>query len=94
MTFEGAFYKVPRVRMTPKPVQKPHPPLWTAAVSPDTYTLAAKRGLKILTSPAFTPLDILGAFTSKRIVGPSNLTVLAFTHSMFTRDLRGIGGSR
>jgi alkanesulfonate monooxygenase SsuD/methylene tetrahydromethanopterin reductase-like flavin-dependent oxidoreductase (luciferase family) len=40
-------------------VQKPHPPLWTAAVSPDTYTLAAKRGLKILTSPAFTPLDIL-----------------------------------
>jgi natural product biosynthesis luciferase-like monooxygenase protein len=59
MTFDGAFYKVPRVRVTPKPVQSPHPPLWTAAVSPDTYTLAAKRGLKILTSPAFTPLDIL-----------------------------------
>ena len=59
MSFDGAFYKVPRVRVNPKPVQKPHPPLWTAAVSPDTYTLAAKRGLKILTSPAFTPLDIL-----------------------------------
>jgi len=43
----------------PKPVQKPHPPLWTAAVSPDTYALAGKRGLKILTSPAFTPFDIL-----------------------------------
>ena len=59
MSFDGAFYKVPRVRVNPKPVQKPHPPLWTAAVSPDTYTLAAKRGLKILTSPAFTPFDIL-----------------------------------
>src|SRR5207247_4573528 len=41
------------------PVQRPHPPFWSAAVSPDTYTLAAKRGLKILTSPAFTPFDIL-----------------------------------
>ena len=40
-------------------MQKPHPPLWTAAVSPDTYTLAARRGLKILTSPSFTPFDVL-----------------------------------
>ncbi|HSE05445.1 MAG TPA: LLM class flavin-dependent oxidoreductase [Methylomirabilota bacterium] len=59
MSFEGTFYQIPRVQVNPKPVQRPHPPLWTAAVSPDTYTLAAKRGLKILTSPAFTPLDIL-----------------------------------
>jgi natural product biosynthesis luciferase-like monooxygenase protein len=59
VAFQGEFYTVPRVRLFPKPVQKPHPPLWTAAVSPDTYTLAARRGLKILTSPAFTPFDIL-----------------------------------
>ena len=57
--FEGEFYQVRDVCVLPKPVQKPHPPLWTAAVSPDTYTLAAKRGLKILTSPAFTPFEIL-----------------------------------
>jgi len=43
----------------PKPLQKPPPPLWTAAVSPDTYMLAARRGLRLLTSPAFTPFDIL-----------------------------------
>lgn len=59
LAFEGEFYRVPRLRLFPKPVQKPHPPLWTAAVSPDTYALAARRGLKILTSPAFTPFDIL-----------------------------------
>ena len=58
-TFEGEFFQVRDLCVLPKPVQKPHPPLWTAAVSPDTYTLAAKRGLKILTSPAFTPFDIL-----------------------------------
>ncbi len=57
--FEGRFYRVPGVRVLPKPVQRPHPPLWTAAVSPDTYELAGRRGLKILTSPAFTPFDVL-----------------------------------
>jgi len=59
LTFEGEFYRVPGLRVLPKPLQKPHPPLWTAAVSPDTYTLAARRGLRILVSPAFTPWDIL-----------------------------------
>jgi natural product biosynthesis luciferase-like monooxygenase protein len=59
MEFKGAFYEVPPVRVLPKPLQRPHPPLWTAAVSPDTYVLAARRGLKVLTSPAFTPFDLL-----------------------------------
>ena len=59
VSFEGEFYRVPGLRVAPKPLQKPHPPLWTAAVSPDTYTLAARRGLRILVSPAFTPWDIL-----------------------------------
>ena len=59
MEFKGEFYEVPPVRVLPKPLQRPHPPLWTAAVSPDTYVLAARRGLKVLTSPAFTPFDLL-----------------------------------
>src|SRR5262245_31003907 len=58
-TFGGEFYQMRDLQVLPKPVQKPHPPLWTAAVSPETYVLAAKRGLKIQTSPAFTPLDVL-----------------------------------
>jgi natural product biosynthesis luciferase-like monooxygenase protein len=61
VTFEGQYYRVPGVSVTPKPIQKPHPPLWTAAVSPATYAQAARKGLKILTSPAFTPFDILRA---------------------------------
>lgn len=56
--FAGEFYQVPGVSVLPKPVQNPVP-LWTAAVSPDTYRLAARRGFKILTAPSFTPWDIL-----------------------------------
>ncbi|HXH84677.1 MAG TPA: LLM class flavin-dependent oxidoreductase [Candidatus Tectomicrobia bacterium] len=59
LSFQGEFYRFEDVRVLPRPVQRPHPPLWTAAVSPDTYELAARRGLRILTSPAFTPLDLL-----------------------------------
>jgi alkanesulfonate monooxygenase SsuD/methylene tetrahydromethanopterin reductase-like flavin-dependent oxidoreductase (luciferase family) len=59
VSFDGEFHRVRDVMVLPKPIQKPHPPLWTAAVSPDTYTLAARRGLRILTAPSFTPWDIL-----------------------------------
>jgi natural product biosynthesis luciferase-like monooxygenase protein len=57
--FDGEFYRVPGVAVFPKPLQQPHPPLWTAAVSPDTYRLAAQRRFKILTAPSFTPWDLL-----------------------------------
>ncbi len=59
MSFAGEFYQVPELAVLPKPVQRPHPPFWTAAVSPDTFPLAARKGFKILTSPAFTPWDVL-----------------------------------
>jgi natural product biosynthesis luciferase-like monooxygenase protein len=61
LTFEGEFYRIHDLRVLPKPIQRPHPPLWTAAVSPDTYRLAGRLGLKVLTSPAFTPLEVLRA---------------------------------
>jgi alkanesulfonate monooxygenase SsuD/methylene tetrahydromethanopterin reductase-like flavin-dependent oxidoreductase (luciferase family) len=59
VVFDGRFYQVPGITVFPKPLQRPHPPLWTAAVSPDTYRLAARRGFKILTAPSFTPWEIL-----------------------------------
>ena len=59
VSFEGEFYRVADVAVFPKPLQRPHPPLWTAAVSPDTYRLAAQRGFRILTAPSFTPWDLL-----------------------------------
>lgn len=57
--FAGEFYTVGGVTVYPRPLQRPHPPLWTAAVSPDTYALAGRQGLRILTAPSFTPWDIL-----------------------------------
>ncbi len=36
----------------PKPLQKPHPPVWVAAVSGDSFGAAGKRGLNLLCAPA------------------------------------------
>jgi Coenzyme F420-dependent N5,N10-methylene tetrahydromethanopterin reductase and related flavin-dependent oxidoreductases len=47
------------VTIYPKPVQRPHPPLWRAAVSSGTFEAAGRAGEPILTSPNFTPLPIV-----------------------------------
>ncbi|MFC4013567.1 LLM class flavin-dependent oxidoreductase [Nonomuraea purpurea] len=50
---EGKFYKTgAEVCLVPRPVQRPHPPLHVAAVSPETVTMYAERGLPILADPA------------------------------------------
>src|SRR5205809_6858251 len=54
VTREGEFYTVRDVRVLRSPLQKPHPPFWTAAVSPDTHTLAARKGSTIQPAPAST----------------------------------------
>ncbi|MFI6539649.1 LLM class flavin-dependent oxidoreductase [Nonomuraea sp. NPDC050547] len=52
---EGKFYKTgAEVTLTPRPLQSPHPPIHVAAVSPETVTMYAERGLPILADPAAT----------------------------------------
>jgi len=51
VTYHGRYYHLEAVDILPHVVQKPHPPLWTAAVSPDTYDWAAARGLGVLAGP-------------------------------------------
>jgi alkanesulfonate monooxygenase SsuD/methylene tetrahydromethanopterin reductase-like flavin-dependent oxidoreductase (luciferase family) len=48
-TMRGRYWTVePPVSVIPKPIQKPHPPIWVAATNPDTFVLAAERGLGVL----------------------------------------------
>jgi alkanesulfonate monooxygenase SsuD/methylene tetrahydromethanopterin reductase-like flavin-dependent oxidoreductase (luciferase family) len=39
------------VRLAPRPVQKPHPPIWVAAFGPKAVTQAGRLGLPYLASP-------------------------------------------
>jgi alkanesulfonate monooxygenase SsuD/methylene tetrahydromethanopterin reductase-like flavin-dependent oxidoreductase (luciferase family) len=46
--FEGRSFKMPCRNVIPKPVQKPHPPMWMACTNRDTIKVAASLGLGAL----------------------------------------------
>ena len=45
---EGHYYQIPPRSVIPKPVQKPHPPLWVACAQPDSFKSAGEMGLGVL----------------------------------------------
>ncbi len=46
--YDGEFFKFPLRAVVPKPLQKPHPPLWVACSQLDTIRYAAHRGMGAL----------------------------------------------
>jgi len=50
-SFEGKFYSYTDMKVTPKPVQKPHPPIWIGASIKEGIRRAAKYGVPLLASP-------------------------------------------
>jgi len=51
LQFSGQHYQFDDLPLTPQVLQQPHPPLWTAAVSPDTFVWAAQEQLGALAGP-------------------------------------------
>jgi len=47
--FHGKYFSMPCRNIVPKPVQRPHPPLWVACTSRETMKLAARLGMGALT---------------------------------------------
>ena len=60
-SFDGRYFQIPEVRVIPKPVQHPHPPLYVVCVSADTIEATALRGLPMLNSILRGPVDQLVA---------------------------------
>ena len=52
--FEGKYFSMPCRNVLPKPVQRPHPPMWMACTNRDTIKVAASLGVGAL---AFSFLD-------------------------------------
>lgn len=53
--FEGQYFSMPCRNVLPKPVQRPHPPLWVACSNRDTIRLAARLGIGALTFAFIEP---------------------------------------
>ena len=55
--FEGKYFSMPCRNIVPKPVQKPHPPLWVACSNRETIKMAARLGIGALTFAFVDPLE-------------------------------------
>jgi alkanesulfonate monooxygenase SsuD/methylene tetrahydromethanopterin reductase-like flavin-dependent oxidoreductase (luciferase family) len=55
--FKGEFFEMPCRNVVPKPVQKPHPPLWVACSNRETIKLAARLGIGALTFAFVDPAE-------------------------------------
>jgi len=53
--FQGKYFSMPHRNVVPKPLQKPHPPIWAACSNRDSLKLAAQLGLGGLTFAFVNP---------------------------------------
>ena len=63
ISHEGEHWTFPLATSVPKPLQRPHPPIWVAARDPDTFAWAVASGANILATPLSRPhaeVGILG----------------------------------
>jgi len=78
---EGRFFQLEDVEVLPKPMQRPHPPVWVAASSEPAVEWAARRGLSIMMDPHSPHAEI----ARKRELYRSHLE--AAGHSLAGREL-------
>ena len=55
--WNGRYFAMPARNVVPKPVQRPHPPLWVACSRRETIRLAAEKGLGVLSFSFIEPED-------------------------------------
>ena len=51
LSYQGRFYQCQGLKIVPKPYQKPYPPVYIAANSPETFEIVGSLGHNILMSP-------------------------------------------
>lgn len=55
--FNGKYFDMPCRNIVPKPVQKPHPPIWVACSNRETIKMAARLGIGALTFAFVDPAE-------------------------------------
>lgn len=56
--YKGAYFDLPPRRVVPRPIQRPHPPLWYAASNLETFERAGAAGVGVLGVTRYTPAEV------------------------------------
>ena len=69
-TYQGRHYRVPEpTTVLPRPIQRPHPPIWVATQSTETLDWAARHGYGMLWSANSMPESVLEEWRDRYIAG-------------------------
>jgi alkanesulfonate monooxygenase SsuD/methylene tetrahydromethanopterin reductase-like flavin-dependent oxidoreductase (luciferase family) len=61
-SYDGKLFKIPETSIFPQPVQKPHPPIWVTAQSPESIEATVRRGFNVLTGGFGVPIERMAEF--------------------------------
>ena len=57
--FAGTYNQIPEVTVFPTSAQQPHPPIWLAAQTPESFELAAREGLRAFANGSGRPIAVV-----------------------------------
>lgn len=52
LSYQGKYFQIPEVTLLPKPIQKPHPPVYVVGLSLESINMAARKGFPIFIAAA------------------------------------------
>ena len=61
-SYDGKIFKIPETTVFTQPLQKPRPPIWITAQSPDSVEAAVRRGFNVLTGGFGVPIERMAEF--------------------------------
>ena len=101
VTHKGKYFQVGGVSVEPKPQQKPHPPIYVAANSPDTFGLVGRMGHSVLVAPMISTIEGAQAGLKEfrrnqsdgQVTGKVNINVPIFVADNRKKALDGFEGS-
>jgi natural product biosynthesis luciferase-like monooxygenase protein len=85
VNFHGELFTYEDVRVLPRPVQRPHPPIWVGASrSDDTYRWAGEHGFHLMTLPYMYEPAVL-----QHSIGVYREALIAAGHDPASREILG-----
>jgi alkanesulfonate monooxygenase SsuD/methylene tetrahydromethanopterin reductase-like flavin-dependent oxidoreductase (luciferase family) len=95
--WESPLLRIPERDVVPKPLQRPHPPLWQTCTSPESFEMAGELGVGALATTLLSPLATLRALLDHYERGLARCTpagrfvnaqraVFTFVHCAETRE--------
>lgn len=68
-SWHSDLFDIPERDIVPKPLQKPHPPMWQTTSSPGSFRMAGNLGVGVLATTLMQPLDVMAGLLGEYRAG-------------------------